>query len=118
MVGSFDSTVCESVGSLKVLLWGQMVENRAEAVVTLASIPPSTTAEHIGQRAKDAWGSAGEVTGGVTATYLTMSSDREREPYKDPPASAEYVLLSRATAILRKSSTAPGRTALPFFARS
>ena len=51
------------------------MENGSEVEVTVASCTLSVTAGHIGQRTKGERGSAGEVTGGVTTTCLTMSPD-------------------------------------------
>ena len=78
MVGNLNSAVCDPVDSLKVLSWGQRTKNKIEVEFTLASLFSNIVEVHIEQRTTDESGSADKVTGGMTATYLTMSSDRDR----------------------------------------
>ena len=48
LVRHFNSSICDAMGELKVLLWGQTVEHQTEVEVTLASGFASKLTEHVG----------------------------------------------------------------------
>lgn len=74
MIGNSNNTVCNTVDSPEVLLKGQMVKNRTEIEVTLASDFSGMAAEHTGHSGADEQRPTGKVTEGVAIPNLTMSS--------------------------------------------